>query len=87
MTIVLCIRNDILQWLSVWLSGRTQRFVFDGISFDHAPGLSDVPQGSVLGRILFLITDTLHSLLFADYYVRFRNIRRSEHQTILQCSR
>ena len=48
-------RNDILQWITIWLSGRTQKVVIDGISSDPAPVLSGVLKGSILGPILFLI--------------------------------
>ena len=54
--------NDILLSISVWLSGRTQRGLLDGISSDPIPILSGVSKGSVLGCLLFLITDTLHRL-------------------------
>ena len=84
------IRNDILQWLSTWLSGRTQKVVIDGISSEPAPVLSGVPQGSVLGPILFLLfindlPDNINSTVrfFADDCVLYRNIRRSEDQQIL----
>ena len=31
------IRNDTLQWISSWLSGRTQKVVLDGVCSDPAP--------------------------------------------------
>ena len=49
------IRGSTHKWISSWLSGRTQQVVLDGIASDPVPVLSDVPQGSVLGPILFLI--------------------------------
>ena len=85
------IRNDILRWINAWLAGRTQKVVLDSVCSDPAPVLSGVPQGSVLGPILFLIfindlPDNIHSTvrLFADDCVLYRNIRRSEDQQILQ---
>ena len=85
------IRNHILQWITAWLSGRTQKVVLDGACSDPAPVLSGVPQGSVLGPILFLIfindlPDNISSTvrLFADDCVLYRNIRRSEDQQLLQ---
>ena len=38
-----------------WLSGRNQQVLLDGQASDPVPVLSVVPQGSVLGPILFLI--------------------------------
>ena len=85
------IRNDILQWITTWLSGRTQKVVINGVSSDPAPVLSGVPQGSLLGTILFLIfindlPDNINSTVrrFADDCVLYRNIRKSEDQQILQ---
>ena len=49
------IRGFTHTWISSWLSGRSQQVVLDGQASDPVPVLCGVPQGSVLGPILFLI--------------------------------
>ena len=74
-----------------WLSERSQKVVLDGQASDPVPVLSGVPQRSVLGPVLFLISindlpDNIRSSvrLFADDCVLYRNINSPIDCQILQ---
>ena len=47
--------GNILQWFKNYLTGRQQRVLLNGVISDTLPISSAVPQGSILGPLLFLI--------------------------------
>ena len=56
-----------LQWITSYLSDRTQQVVINGAISESAALLQGVPQGSVLGPILF----TIYVSPLADIAKRF----------------
>ena len=49
------ITGPALKWFSGYLTGRLKYVEIDGISSDVLPLTTGVPQGSILGPLLFLI--------------------------------
>ena len=85
------IGNGMINWIEKWLIGRRQRVVVDGEVSNWKAVLSGVPQGSVLGPILFLIyindlDDDITSkvLKFADDTKVFRKIKSDADRQHLQ---
>ena len=85
------IRNSTLTWIGSFLGNRSQQVVVDGETSSSAPVTSGVPQGSVLGPILFLIyindmpeSITSNCRLFADDSIVYREIESPQDTTCLQ---
>ena len=47
--------SHVIGWVESFLSSHTQTVVVDGFTSQEAPVLSGVPQGTVLGSLLFLV--------------------------------
>ena len=80
-----------IGWIVSFLSGRSQSVVVDGHSSDESQVLSGVPQGTVMGPLLFLLfindisADVSSSIrLFADDCLIYRDIRSSHDAELLQ---
>jgi hypothetical protein len=67
----------VVVWIKEFLLGRSQRVRVDGQLSDEVRATSGVPQGSVLGPLLFLayVNDIESNIrLFADYCRIYRRI-------------
>ena len=85
------IRGHLLSWIESFLTGRSQKVLVEGKSSSSVPVASGVPQGTVLGPMLFLlyINDlpdnvSITTRLFADDSLLYRSIRTEEDRRILQ---
>ena len=83
--------DSLNQWIADFLADRQQEVVLEGIHSDATSVTSGVPQGTVLGPLLFLvyINDMPEKIssttrLLADDSLVYRIIESKEDQTLLQ---
>jgi len=86
---------ELLQWIQSFLIGRKQRVKLNGKFSIWTDVLSGIPQGSVLGPLLFIIfindlpevcDQYANIYLFADDAKIFRHIQTNKDHTLLQKS-
>ena len=85
------VRGKTLSWIQSFLAGRTQQVTLEGQASSTSPVTSGVPQGTVLGPLLFLVyINDLPSRvkatprLFADDCFLYRIINSQEAAQSLQ---
>ena len=87
------IKGCLLNWIEAFLVGRTQSVVVDGARSNEEPVVSGVPQGTVLGPLMFLLyindmPSQVHAgtrcRLFADDSLVYRVINSIDDQVLLQ---
>jgi len=84
------IENQVISWIEEWLTVRKQRVLLGGESSDYVPVLSGVPQGTVVGLVMFLIyiNNIMENIssqlrLFADDCSLYRPIRTVQDSILL----
>ena len=88
------IQDPVLSWIRSFLTGRSQKVVVNGSKSKPAEVRSGIPQGSVLGPLLFVIyindlpdaigNENSHIYMFADDTKVYRKIQKEADTEALQ---
>ena len=84
---------SLIKWIKSFLSDRKQRVVINGVSSSWHHVKSGIPQGSILGPVLFVIfintmVDTVQEstvYLYADDTKIYREVLNNEDSKSLKC--
>ncbi len=79
--------GNVRDWIENWLNYRKQRVVINGSSLDWAPVTSGVPQGSVLGPVLFIIYINEIDLGLNNFIAKFADDTKIGNSAISDCDR
>ena len=86
------LRGNVVNWFSSYLSNRYQETTVGGVTSRPLPATSGVPQGSILGPLLFLLYESHLSEIvryssiatFADDTKIFKTIHKVSDASLLQ---